>query len=665
MGNRARRPGLWLAALAVAAGSISGQATGDPLEIPHRAGRLQADGDLGDWEAGGAEARFARPASAGKAGVAARVRLAWDREALWVAFEVSDPTFQPPPMAARGAALFQWDSVEVYLSGQLTGRTRMSTADFQVILAPDGRSAVLQGNPLLAEFEPLSVPKREREGVAIVAAGARTGDGYAVEARLPFAAFGIDPVAGRSLRLDLAVNDWRSGHEPFPMMVLDRSMVRRLDDKAPTNRGEFTENGLAADRARAAEQRAYRPWSWSGTGDFGHPADWRTVRLTGAAPLGERLADSVGLLRVVGLVIAVGACLHLLVATALGRRYRRRVAALLDRLASLEAAQAGREAAAAQRPSAGSFAPEPGAAAPPGPASPPVPISLHRSGEWPALADTVEERIAAAARAAGRPQDGERPESLGGARHPLRPGPADRAAQPLATGRRPPRVPAHPRAGPRRDPALLAGRADPGAQDARRTRHAGRRRVASSGGRRAGGIRRSRPLLTPVQVLLRRLAGDSGRQPRERRRRRLIATRPASGASPENRVESAELAPAAPRRESGPSGRPLRRGVAVVSSHPHPNTGGGDMQNTDLLRLAGRLGLALLLAATTAPSFAQQEAPPPPPAQEQPAATGEPTAPEELEPYLAEITVTAQKREENVQEVAARGDHGARRRLDT
>ena len=74
------------------------------------------------------------------------------------------------------------------------------------------------------------------------------------------------------------------------------------------------------------------------------------------------------------------------------------------------------------------------------------------------------------------------------------------------------------------------------------------------------------------------------------------------------------------------------------------------MPNSRSNRLAPGLVAILLGIAMGAPALAQEQTPPPTEAQPATAAEAAP-APEEGNPYLEEITVTAQKREENVQEV--------------
>ncbi len=367
-----------LATLPVAAAA----ATPSPLGLPHRPPRLVVDGDAADWRDAGARFAIARPAAPGEPAARAAVRLAWDRSTLWALFEVEDPTFHPPPAGIAGAELFQWDSVELYLDGGGDRTARMGADDFQVLLAPDGRYAVLQGDPLLLELEALDVPKRERPAIALAVAGRRTAGGYRVECAIPFAALGVTPRAGAGLAIDLGLNDWLADHPLARQLRFDLEAVRKLDGRATGPPVEYTNHGLAADPAAELERRLYRPWSLAGTDDFGHPQRWLPIALTGAPSLAERWVETLG----PGGTIAGGALTTLaLVVGLLGIeewRHRRRIAALLARLAALEAASAPAQAAAAL---AGATPPPAAApAVPPSAPAPPAPLAwLEHAVERP------------------------------------------------------------------------------------------------------------------------------------------------------------------------------------------------------------------------------------------------------------------------------------------
>lgn len=308
------------------------------VEIPYRSTRLVVDAEAADWRDSGARFTIARAAAPGEQAARAEVRLAWDRDALWALFEVTDATYHPPAAGVSGAELFQWDSVEIYLDGLGDRAQRMGADDFQILLAADGRYAVLQGDPLLLEFETLAVPKRERPAVALAAAGRRSAEGYRVECAVPLAALGIAPRAGGALALDLGLNDWLADHALARQIHFDLEALRKLDRRPPAPPHEYTENGLEIGAAQELETRFYRPWSLGGSSDFGHPERWLAATLVGGPSFAERFVQALG----PAWTLAGGAASAVLLAALLfaldERRNRRRIADLLGRLAALEAA---------------------------------------------------------------------------------------------------------------------------------------------------------------------------------------------------------------------------------------------------------------------------------------------------------------------------------------
>ena len=308
------------------------------LEIPHRASQLRVDGDGADWGRTGVTVLITRPHAPGEAETRATVRLAWDRQALWALFEVADATVHLAPPAIAGARLFQWDSVEVYVDGRGDRASRMGADDFQFILTPDGRSATLQGDPLLRELDGMTVPKRERPALALEVAGRQQPDGYLVECAIPFAALGVVPRTGERLALDLAFNDWTADHPPLDQLAYDLRTLRKLEQLPSGVEPTFTRHGLTGERAAQTELEHYRPWAWSGSGDFGYPATWIPVWLVGAPPLPERIVDAVGPAQTLVAAALAAILLAAAAATISAWRHRRRMVALLARLGALEAA---------------------------------------------------------------------------------------------------------------------------------------------------------------------------------------------------------------------------------------------------------------------------------------------------------------------------------------
>lgn len=358
--------------LAASAATAPAAAAPDAGDLPHRSHRLTVDGDASDWGDAGSRFEIRRPGAAGEPAASAVVRLAWDRRALWALFEVADATPAEAPTAAAGAELFQWDSVEIYVDGRGDRAARMGADDFQVILAPDGRFAVLQGDPLLLEIEELEVPKRERPAIALEAVGRRGDGGYVVECAIPFAALGMTPLDGATIALDLALNDWLADHTATGQLRYDLETLRKLDHRPGTPPPAYTSHGLEARTATDLEARLYRPWSLAGSADFGHPRQWHRFRLSGGPSFAERLVDRLG---PAGTLASGAASALVLVLGALAaeeRRHRRRIGALLERIARLDGV--ARAEAAPERPAA-LAAPAAAPAQLPLPADSPAPLA--------------------------------------------------------------------------------------------------------------------------------------------------------------------------------------------------------------------------------------------------------------------------------------------------
>lgn len=318
------------------------------LDLPHRVGRLEIDGRLDDWGKSGMVASFADPDPRGNRVTA---RLAWDRTALFAAFDVVDEDVVFPVPEATGSAIHQWDSVEIYIDAMGDSDTRMDGNDLQLIISVSGAVAGMRGDDLLAGAG-WAVPKREARSLAVTAAARRTATGYAVECAIPWPTLGVQQVtAGRTLRLDLACNDWLEDHPQLPEVVIDYDNLERLrasrqNDKSDVQMDDPDHLGWRA--GREILERTYLAWSWGGTREFGLPEHWHRVRLAGGPPLHERWADSLG---PVGLSGVAAACVAILAGVAMQRsrrRARQRFSVLLSRLEEIEAERAGQEDAASE-----------------------------------------------------------------------------------------------------------------------------------------------------------------------------------------------------------------------------------------------------------------------------------------------------------------------------
>jgi AraC-like DNA-binding protein len=305
-----------------------------PVEIPHRQGTIVIDGDLGDWTGSALEVRFVEielPTPVANSVVA---RLAWDQTTLWVAISVKDAeVFPPPPGIEQGQAfrLARWDSVEVYLDTDACGGPRMDHTDFQFILSCDGRAAIMQGDPMVSTLEDISVPKLERKGLGLVSAGSLWPWGYEVECAIPLQVIGVQASPGTTVGLDIGCNDWTESHPVLPEVQWGLEALQKIEEglefpELPLDGGE-----VSAEEVYAIFDRAYHPFAWSDSRDWGYPHEWRKVILAGRPAVYERLVNRFGLVQLIGAILVIAMVLVASTAFGLWLRFRRRVSRLLER----------------------------------------------------------------------------------------------------------------------------------------------------------------------------------------------------------------------------------------------------------------------------------------------------------------------------------------------
>jgi len=280
--------------VALGSGQSTALAQGDTSEIPHRRGAIAIDANLDDWTGPSLEISFEEPELAAPLANQTTVHLCWDREAIYVAFEVADGEVFLPPDDCPDSALYQYDSAELYLDTGAHFSTKMQPDDYQFIFSVGGRGIVLQGDPIIADDEMWAVPKTQRHGLDVHSAVEAGDGGYVVEAAIPLVAIGLSGMgAGHSLGLDVAVNDWLEDHAPFPTM--DYTLANLA----------LGEEGLPRydDSQQVVSDRAYRPRNWSGSNDYGYPDEWRSAVLTGGPAFHEALAERVGSWRLALLLV--------------------------------------------------------------------------------------------------------------------------------------------------------------------------------------------------------------------------------------------------------------------------------------------------------------------------------------------------------------------------
>jgi hypothetical protein len=168
--------------------------------IPHAMGPIRVDGATANWPGIPPEtiAGTRLTAGADAAGLGATFKVCWDEENLYVLVRVSDPT--PMKNIHTHGALWSGDGIEIFVAGEEPdqgGALRFTDRHF-LVGAPGAGPA--------PAFEAVTGAAADIE--AVVAAG---GDGYTIEAALPWKSLGVVPHAGTELRFDLAIDDSADG----------------------------------------------------------------------------------------------------------------------------------------------------------------------------------------------------------------------------------------------------------------------------------------------------------------------------------------------------------------------------------------------------------------------------------------------------------------------
>jgi hypothetical protein len=163
------------------------------------------DGDLDDWS--GPAYSVDRPLSYASAGwtgtsdLSARFYLGWDVNYLYLGVERFDDLFV---QAATGRYLYRGDDVEIQLDADLAGdqgSTSLSSDDYQIGLSPGN----FDGLPPEAY---LWYPRSREGGLSNVSIkGIKQGQGYTLEARIPWSIFGVTPEENDQFGFVLALSD--------------------------------------------------------------------------------------------------------------------------------------------------------------------------------------------------------------------------------------------------------------------------------------------------------------------------------------------------------------------------------------------------------------------------------------------------------------------------
>jgi hypothetical protein len=190
------------------------------------------DADPGEWD-GAPEVAVDRviAGSAGDVGFGARARLGWDADAWYVLAEVTDPTITQTH-AGEPHRVYEGDSFGFEIGTDLvtTPVSRLRTEDSHVLIGPTPEEGVVVARnvPEGSAFERGSVIDAGSYAIRL------TGDGYVVEAAVPWSLLGMDPpMPGTVLATNLAASDARpSGARTGDLRVMVSNNPARHNNNA-------------------------------------------------------------------------------------------------------------------------------------------------------------------------------------------------------------------------------------------------------------------------------------------------------------------------------------------------------------------------------------------------------------------------------------------------
>jgi serine/threonine protein kinase len=198
------------------------------------------DGDLAKWAgvspAASAFPVFTAPGWDGTADLTAAWRLAWDTTNLYVAVAVTDDTHV---QTQTGSQLFRGDGVEMQFDSDRPGDfgPGLSADDFQIALSP-GDFAALPPSAFRFQGSDGGSFLNAPGGTNVTVAAQQTGQGYNLEAAIPWSELALTPTPGLALGLALNANDNDTPGTAVQEVMMSHVSGRTLTD--PTTWGTLT-----------------------------------------------------------------------------------------------------------------------------------------------------------------------------------------------------------------------------------------------------------------------------------------------------------------------------------------------------------------------------------------------------------------------------------------
>ena len=203
------------------------QTTGNPhltVKVGHAEGPVTVNGRTANWPGFPAVplgSRLVQGANTG--GVEAVFKMCWDERRIYFVIHVVDPT--PMKNIRTGADLWMGDGIELFFGAEKSGQEGpLLPSDRHILIGASSAS----GKP--AAYVVSATRQPDIETVAILDAD---GNGYILEAAIPFDALGIQPKAGDTILFDIALDDSANGGQRL------RQFMWNGIDRNSTDRGQW------------------------------------------------------------------------------------------------------------------------------------------------------------------------------------------------------------------------------------------------------------------------------------------------------------------------------------------------------------------------------------------------------------------------------------------
>jgi hypothetical protein len=218
-----------------------GVGTGANVDAGRAAAPPTIDGDLGEWSGTPTDSAYQVFNAEGWDGtddLGASWQLSWDDANLYVAVTVTDDLHV---QGQTGNQIFRGDSVDLQIDTDRDGdyAPAVSPDDFQITLSP-GDFAALPPSAFRFQGTPTGTMV-DAPGHRIAVAARPAGQGYTLEAAIPWGDLSVTPQAGMVIGLSLNASDNDSPGSAVQEVMKSHVPTRRFAD--PTSWGTLTLQG--------------------------------------------------------------------------------------------------------------------------------------------------------------------------------------------------------------------------------------------------------------------------------------------------------------------------------------------------------------------------------------------------------------------------------------